>query len=396
MGYSRFDWAGMAEATASVDSDDVRDVPISIVDDGDYESAERFYVSLAPDGSRAIGVLVDNAQAVLIATSDTKSSDATLKGLEATTPGGTKLSLNFVAGTVSYDVAVGYEVTEVIVKPSANHARAAVSVNGDAIDTGSGIKALALGVGSTTTTIEVIAEDGSVRNYEIEWTRAARPEHVEVQADGFRLRCRSWVLEGTGPDCDLTNGNSSTKDWPVVAVLHNSADSNRALVVTDSTITQSASFVQDVRVTGGNKQAGYNYGYGELFSGESRSARLVYGYEKFDWDGRANANQERRIPIEVIDDNHRDTESETFYVALAPSGYSGLSKLVDNRVPVVIVCAPRILSANPGDQTLEVSWAAPGCGTEPTGYKVQWRTGVEAYDPSRQADVSGCRIPFLP
>ena len=29
-------------------------------------------------------------------------------------------------------------------------------------------------------------------------------------------------------------------------------------------------------------------------------------------------------------------EEETFYVALAPSGYTGLSDLVDNKVPLVV------------------------------------------------------------
>ena len=170
-------------------------------------------------------------------------------------------------------MAVAYEVTEVVVRPTPRHARAAVTVNDDVVRNVSGSKALPLAVGSTATTVEVTAEDEAVGTYEIEWTRAARPEQVEVRADGFRLRCRSWVLEGMEPECDLTNTNSGSRDWPVVAVLHSSADSHRALVARDSSNADDASFVRDVRITGGNKQAGYNYGYGELFSGESRSGQ---------------------------------------------------------------------------------------------------------------------------
>ena len=383
VGYSRFDWSGTAAAGVT------RDVTVAVVGDGDYEPAERFHLGLAAVGSRSVGALLDTAFAIVIEESDVKSGDATLSALEAAAPAGELFSLGFAADKTTYVMEVDYEVTEVVVRPTPAHARAAVSVNGDAVVVGSGSKALPLAVGNTTTTVEVTAEDETVGTYEIEWTRAARPEQVEALADGFRLRCRSWVLEGMGPDCDLANTNSGSRDWPVVAVLHSSADSERALVSRDSTNADDASFVRDVRITGGNKQAGYNYGHGELFSGESRSERLVYGYEKFDWDGRGNANQERRIPIEVIDDNHRDTASETFYVTLAPSGYSGLSRLVDNKVPVVILCAPRLLTATPGDQALDLSWAAPGCDSAPTGYKVQWRSGTEAYDPSRQADVSG-------
>ena len=383
VGYSRFDWSG----TAAVGS--TRDVAIDIVDDDDYEPAERFHLGLAADGSRNVGALVDAAVAIDIDESDAKSGDATLADLEATAPGGEALPLGFAADQTTYDVEVDYGVTEVVVRPTPGHARAAVSVNGDTVGGGSGSKALPVAVGSTTTTVAVTAEDGAVGTYEVAWMRAARPEQVEVLADGFRLRCRSWVLEGMDPECDLTNTNSGSRDWPVVAVLHSSADAQRALVARDSSNADDASFVRDLRITGGNKQAGYNFGYGELFSGESRSDTLIYGYEKFDWDRAARANEERRVPIEVIEDDHRDAAPEIFHVALAPSGYSGLSGLVDNRVPIVVLCAPRLLSATPGDQTLEVSWAAPGCDSAPTGYKVQWRSGSEMYDSSRQADAPG-------
>ena len=374
VGYSRFDWSGDATAGSS------RDVTVTIIDDGDYEPAERFYLALAADGSRNVGALVDSAAAVVIDASDTKSTDATL--------GGEAFSLGFAGDTTAYQVAVDYKVTDVIVTPTTAHARASVTVNGDGVDSGAGSKALPLAVGNTTTTVVVSAENDSVVSYEIAWARADRGEHVEVETEGFRLRCRSWVLEGLDPECDLANTGSDSRNWPVVAVLHSSADDNRALVARDPSNADDDSFVRDLRIAGGNKQAGYNFGYGELFSGESRCERLTYGYEKFDWDGNASANQGRRVPIEVIDDGQRDAGPEVFHVALAPSGYNGLSKLVDNRVPVVILCAPRLLSATPGDQTLEVSWTAPGCDSEPSEYKVQWRSGGEAYDASRQASVS--------
>ena len=55
VGYSRFDWDGTAAAGSN------RDITVAIVDDADYEPAERFYLGLAADGSRNVSALLDAA-----------------------------------------------------------------------------------------------------------------------------------------------------------------------------------------------------------------------------------------------------------------------------------------------------------------------------------------------
>ena len=58
VGYARFDWSGTAAAGYS------RDVTVGIVDDADYETAERFRLGQAADGSRSVGALLDSAVAM--------------------------------------------------------------------------------------------------------------------------------------------------------------------------------------------------------------------------------------------------------------------------------------------------------------------------------------------
>ena len=94
VGYSFFDWSGTAAAASSATTTTTsattttisattssREVVISILDDGDHESEEVFYVSLASDGSRNVGVLYNNRQKVRISDGDSKSSDSSLSDL---------------------------------------------------------------------------------------------------------------------------------------------------------------------------------------------------------------------------------------------------------------------------------------------------------------------------
>ena len=94
VGYSFFDWSGTAAAasgtatTTTSATTNSRQVLISILDDGDHESEEVFYVSLASDGSRNVGVLYNNKQKVRITDGDSKSSDSSLSGLRIFAGGG--------------------------------------------------------------------------------------------------------------------------------------------------------------------------------------------------------------------------------------------------------------------------------------------------------------------
>ncbi len=108
VGYSFFDWSGTAAAapgattttsgatttttgattTTTGGATNSRDVVISIVDDDDHESEEVFYVSLASDGSRNVGVLYNNRQRVRVSDGDSESSDASLSDLRIFAGGG--------------------------------------------------------------------------------------------------------------------------------------------------------------------------------------------------------------------------------------------------------------------------------------------------------------------
>ena len=390
VGYARADLLGESEGDG-----DTRTVSIAVLDDEDYEPAERFYVALAGDGRRGVGALYLNRQAIEIAASDTRSTDAWLTDLQVSA-GGAELQPDFLRTTTSYVASVAYEAAEAVVTPTASHGRATIAVQGVAVESGEGSAGVALGVGATRVETVVTAEDGSSRTYVIDVTRDPRGENVEVRADGFTLTCPAAVDEGTDVSCTLANGSGGSADWPVVAILHSSVDGNRALIAEDRLIpASSSSFATDVGLADEQTPArsGYNFGYGELFSGESRSVYTTYGYEKFDWPGAA-ADEEQRSVVIVVSADEPVEEEETFYVALAPSGYTGLSRLADNKSPVVVQDAsaqapgaPAAVAVALGDGELTVSWVPPveDGGKPVTGYVVQWRAEGEDYDATREA-----------
>ena len=336
MAYSRFDWGGEASAQAS------RTVSIIIENDDDYEGEEIFYVSLAPHRSRGVGFLYTNRQAITISASDTKSSDADLSDLkiaETDAQDTDSILSGFSSATTSYTVTVAYRATEAIVTPTANHKRATITVDGESVESGKGSPAIPLGVGSTAIEVVVTAENGDAKTYQINVTRQPRAETVEVKADGFTLVCPSSIAEGSNISCALTNTNSTSEDWPVVAIIHSSSDGDsRALLAEDTRIPESnPSFGIDVRLSDVQTPAreNYNYGYGELFSGGSRSVYTTYGYQKFDWSGQGAASATRSVVIQTMADDEVES-AEIFYIAVAPSGHTDLSRLVDNKAPIII------------------------------------------------------------
>ena len=330
--YSRFDWEGEASTEAS------RTVSITIQDDDDYEGEEIFHVSLAASGSRGVGFLYTNRQSITISASDSASSDAQLKALEISTDAG-QVPLNFSSDTTSYTSTVAYEVTEAVVAPVANHKRAAIAVNGEPVESGEGSPAVPLSVGNTAIEVAVTAEATTTKTYGITVTRQTRTENVEVEADGFTLVCPSSVNEGTNISCALTNTNDTLHDWPVVAIIHSSVDGDaRALIEEDPLIPKSNSaFGVDLRLgeTQTPARENYNHGYGELFSGGSTSVYTTYGYQKFDWSGQGAAGAKRPVVIQTMADDEVES-AEIFYVSVAPSGYTGLSRLVDNKAPIIV------------------------------------------------------------
>ena len=348
VGYSRFHWSGEAAAASDSDENDSRTVNISIVDDTAWESEESFYVSLAPSGSRGAGFLYDNRAGISIPPSDAKSSDATLSSLEISAAGladdgGLGVPLPRRA------LNVPYGTTDLTLTPSAVYKPAGIEVSTSSLGFSSKFpipdseetQAIPLAVGTTVIAVTVTAEDGiSQQPYELVVNRArlTTGADVVVSSGAFTLTCPGTVAEGALLVCVVENASTSPADWPVVAFLHSSVDASRALISEDAIIPEtSPEYSRDISLLDPQRPAvqNYNYGYGELFSGGSRSVYTTYGYEKFDWRGTAPAGARRTVRLRAISDQH-DENDELFYAAIAPSAYTGLSELVDNRVPVVV------------------------------------------------------------
>ena len=349
VGYSRFDWDGQAMASSGSETTDSRTVNIVVADDTAWEEAESFYVALAPSGARGVGFLYDHRQKVTIGRSDSKSGDATLASL-VISAGGTTTDLT--PPPISHRLMAEYTTTELTVAPTATYKPSGISVAVDsgaaysfAAQSGDETRAIPLAVGSNTISVTVTAEDGaSSQTYKVVVDRASLVDGATVTAssDEFSLTCPGTVAEGSTMECTLTSLSTSPANWPVVAFLHSSADVSRALIAEDPIIPESSLlYSQDIRLKDPQVPAvdNYNYGYGELFSGGSRSVYATYGYEKFDWFGTAEASTSRNVSVEVLADG-LDEGNEIFYAAIADSAYTGLSDLVDNKVPIVVRGTP--------------------------------------------------------
>ena len=345
VGYSRFDWDGQATASSESGTTDSRTVNIVVADDTAWETAESFYVALAPSGARGVGFLYDHRHKVTIPQSDSKSSDATLASL-VISAGGTTTDLT--PPPSRHLLTAEYTTTELTVAPTATYKPSGISVAVDsgaaysfAAETGDETRAIPLAEGINTISVTVTAENGtSSQTYEVVVNRVSLVDGATVTAssDGFSLTCPGTVAEGSTMECTLTNLSTSPADWPVVAFLHSSADVSRALIAEDPIIPESSLlYSQDIRLRDPQVAVvdNYNYGYGELFSGGSRSVYATYGYEKFDWFGTAEASASRIVFVEVLADG-LDEGGEVFYAAIADSAYTGLSDLVDNKVPIVV------------------------------------------------------------
>ena len=344
VGYSRFDWTGQAPASTTDDDTDARTVSIAATDDTAWEAAEAFYVTLGPNSSKGVGFLYDNRQKVSVPQSDSKSTDATLSTIEVTA-GGTVTKLSPPPATRA--ISVGYQTTELTVKPAATYKPSKIEVTATfggsqtqsfEVADGEESESVFLAVGDTSVSVTATAENGtSTQAYQLTVTRAAIVgTDVTVSTDKFSLVCPSSVREGETLVCRLTNTTSASAPWPVVAFLHSSADASRALIAEDPIIPDSdPAYSRDLSLKDPQTPAAANYhfGYGELFSGGSRSVYATYGYEKFDWAGSAAARAYRDVRVDTVTDTLTEP-TETFYVAIAASGYTGLSSLVDNRAPI--------------------------------------------------------------
>ncbi len=359
VGYSRFDWSGNAGADPTQTTvpegapGNSRTVNIAATNDGLDEDSEKFYVALGPDGSKGVGLLYNNKTSVTLIDGDSPSTDASLSSFELSA--GQSRALSTTQATQSQIVA--YEVTEATLTAAAARGTTmtmSASFGGSSLDLdgrgGTSIEvidgqesaAVRLAVGTTTVTLSVTAEDGTTTGiHTVNIVRSALADGVDtvaVSLPSFTLTCPAEVAKAADAQCTLRASGST--GWPVVAVIHSSADgAARALVGEDPIIPDTdPNYSKDVSL--GEQQperTAFNYGYGELFSGGSRTLYRTYGYEKFDWTGSASTGDTRTVTIQIHDsDVGTGVAAEIFYVALAPTGYTGFSQLVDNKVPVLI------------------------------------------------------------
>ena len=129
-------------------------------------------------GSNTITIVVTAQDAVNIRTytitviraEPPPSGDATLSAL--TISSGT-LNPTFNSGTTAYTDSVTNDITSVTITPTRNEAHATITVNGNAVTSGSASGAVNLSVGSNAIPIVVTAQNGSIKTYTITITRAA-------------------------------------------------------------------------------------------------------------------------------------------------------------------------------------------------------------------------------
>ena len=109
---------------------------------------------------------------------------------------------------------------------------------------------------------------------------SAQNTAVTVSIDGFTLSCPSSVSEGAENVCTLTNTARGEKGWPVVAMLHVSADPDRALVRGEP-----------IDVQWGARNPSVELDQGVWWIGPE-----LVAYSRFDWKGRASQTIPAKSP----------------------------------------------------------------------------------------------------
>lgn len=112
-----------------------------------------------------------------------REESSELSGLEVSS--GT-LTPSFSPTTTSYTDNVGYEVTSITVKPTAEDPNNIIKVNGQQVQSGGTSNPIALNVGSNTVTIELFNSGGTLINtYNITVQRASSPYLTQITVGGY-------------------------------------------------------------------------------------------------------------------------------------------------------------------------------------------------------------------
>jgi len=99
------------------------------------------------------------------------STDATLSGLVSS---GGSFDQTFAPGTINYTESVASTTNSITITPTTNDPNATVTVNGNAVTSGTASGAIALNIGNTAITTVVTAQDGvTINTYTLNISRAA-------------------------------------------------------------------------------------------------------------------------------------------------------------------------------------------------------------------------------
>jgi hypothetical protein len=172
---------------------------------------------------------------------------------------------DFSSNTLNYTAEVATPVTSVTVTPTTQAASATVTVDGNAVDSGSDSPAIALAVGDNGVPVIVTAEDGTQRTYTVVITRLAPPSSNAdlnelaltvamldqifdpavfgyTSSSGFFGSSTRVVAQADDPGASLTvNGNPAQSGVPSVPVALEVGDTTLSVDVlaSDSVTTQS-------------------------------------------------------------------------------------------------------------------------------------------------------------
>lgn len=241
----------------------------------------------AGDTYEAVGLAGKYAEGTRIRVRDTRelvgtpapeqSSDNTLSSLAVSA--GT-LNPAFASNVTDYAVAVGHEVTELKVTPTAV-AKATVKVNGSSVESGSQSGAIALGLGKTMITIVVKAENGEEKTYTITVTRASNSDN--------RL---TNLAVSTG---DLDRAFASNVTEYKLTVRHEVKD----LIVTPTTLADATVRVNNIAVESGKQSGAIALAVGETTitivvkaqNGDERTYTITVIRPKNNGNGNGNGNK---------------------------------------------------------------------------------------------------------
>ena len=250
------------------------------------------------------------------------STDATLASLSVD---GASLNPAFDAGVVVYRAAAGAGVDTVTVAATASDAGAAVAY-GPAADADTPLADHQVAVAEEgETLVEVTAADGTVRRYRVVVARAA--------AGANAAPAGLPAISGT----------------PKVGVTLTAS----AAAITDADGTDNASFAWQWLANDGTDETAIACATGESWTPTA-----------------AEAGSTIRVRVTFTDDKGTEEVlvSAPTVAAAAPSAPVGLA----------------VATAEGREGELSVSWSAPESdgGSEVTGYRVQWKSGTEAWDGS--------------